>query len=150
VIQECKLAKIKLLPKHFSHSVPMINGAKKELDFILVEDSSIVELSWRILAQSYQLSYRFFSDPAYFQMHSRELPTDALLFVDYHLPGQTGFELLQSLNGEFENYYILTHESKDQLPTINSIDENRILFGKEFPLNLLKRKNTPSNISSNC
>jgi len=150
VIQECKLAKIKLLPKHFSHSVPMINGAKKELDFILVEDSSIVELSWRILAQSYQLSYRFFSDPAYFQMHSRELPTDALLFVDYHLPGQTGFELLQSLNGEFENYYILTHESKDQLPTINSIDENRILFGKEFPLNILKRKNTPSNISSNC
>ena len=81
-------------------------------------------------------------------MHKREFQTKTPLFVDFHLPGQTGFELLESLNGEFPNYYILTGEDAENLPDTPFIDKNRIFFGKTFPIDLLKIMKNKTETSS--
>jgi len=148
IMQECKLEKFRLLPKALAHNINITTGPKKELDFILVDDHPIVAFAWRSAAQSYHLNYRIFSDPSYFEMHKREFQTKTPLFVDFHLPGQTGFELLESLNGEFPNYYILTGEDAENLPDTPFIDKNRIFFGKTFPIDLLKIMKNKTETSS--
>ena len=84
VIEECKLSKLRLLPKNLAYNVPMFIGDKIHYDFLLIEDNPIVRESWRIAADSLGLKYKIFSDPVYFQMHQKDFKSDVLLFLDFY------------------------------------------------------------------
>ncbi len=139
IISECRASQVRLLPKSLIHTVKITAGQRSNPDFILVDDNPIVRFAWKSAAESYGLNYRIFSDPAYFQMNKREIATHAALFLDFHLGETTALEILESLNGEFPNYIILTGEDENNIPYSPQLDRNRIIFGKKFPTHLLVR-----------
>ncbi len=139
ILSDCKLGRIKLLPKSLAHNISITTGPVPRLDFILVDDHPIVGFSWRSAGNSYGLKFKIFSDPIYFEMHKRELNKENLLFLDYHLQGTTGFEVVKNFNGEFPNYYILTGEDKENMPDSPFVDKKRIIFSKNFPTHLFSK-----------
>ena len=146
VINESKLAHVPIFPKGLMDSVRFITEPKQEVDFVLIDDNPIVRFAWKTAANSYGLNYRMFSNPAYFQMHCRGLSVHSKIFIDFHFSDTTGLQLLQELEGEFYNYFMLTGEDQENIPNSIFLDRKRIIFSKQFPGHLFVKKANSSEL----
>ena len=132
VLEACKNARLKIIPKSFLAKLPIHQGSQEPLDFILIDDNAIVRLSWENLADQFGLKCKTFASPIDFEFHQRELDPQAILFVDLHLTEHNGIQWLATLKEQFPHHYLITGEEKGNI-NHQPLPEERVLFDKNFP-----------------
>ena len=66
-------------------------------DVVLIDDDVLVQMTWKIAAKRAGVTLRVFTAPSEFWLAIDQIGFDASIFVDLHLGGQSGEEVIHEL-----------------------------------------------------
>ncbi|MBL7543917.1 MAG: HAMP domain-containing histidine kinase [Bdellovibrionaceae bacterium] len=119
VYERCKRLGVKIIPKAMAGLVPIEIGSKAErIDAILIDDDSIVHMTWKISATQSGKKFVGFKNYNDFLKHTNEFNLSTAVVIDLHLEdGVDGSLVAQHVfNLGFKNIFIGTGKAASEVP----------------------------------
>ncbi len=132
----CEKLNVKLLPKSMAALVPVsISKPKQGFDAILIDDDSLIEMTWKMSADQQNKRLAYFSKAEDFLSKASEIAYSSPLFIDSNLGnGVKGEDIAkQAFQNGFKTIYLCTGYDPKDFPPMPWIVK---VIGKDPPLNL--------------
>tara|TARA_R110002072_G_scaffold1989_5_gene16679 strand:- start:140777 stop:142546 length:1770 start_codon:yes stop_codon:yes gene_type:complete len=121
---------IKISPKEYFVSIPIIDMRDKEIVF--VDDELLLRKGWELEAKERNLNIKTFSNKNELEKSISNFKKNTLFYIDKEIGSEDGLEICEWLHAQdFKELYLATgHDSKD----FSHIAYIKGVVGKEFPI----------------
>jgi two-component sensor histidine kinase len=119
--ERCEKLGVRLIPKNMAGFVPMeIEKPREYFDAILIDDDTLVELSWQMMAKEKNKKFLYFNNPDDFYQQLQSFDLDCPIYVDSNLGnGIKGEEVSKKISElGFRNINICTGYQVSEFPAM--------------------------------
>jgi signal transduction histidine kinase len=94
VIDRCKDAGVRLLPKSIAAFIPIVTFQQVKYDAVLIDDDALIRATWKMSATDHGKEIKLFEDPAqFFQLHD-EISRESIIYIDSNLGNGSRGEII--------------------------------------------------------